>query len=80
MDDILLTDSDIPGIQKTKDYLHTHFVMKDIGKPKYFLGIEFAYIRDRIVLSQRKYALDFLQETGLLGCKPKTTPFDQSLG
>ena len=31
-----------------------------------------------MALSQRKYVLDLLQEIGLLGCKPDTTPFDQS--
>ncbi|XP_020254028.1 uncharacterized protein LOC109831099 [Asparagus officinalis] len=30
-----------------------------------------------IVLSQRKYALDLLKETGILGCKPVTIPIDQ---
>ena len=60
VDDILLTGSDIAGIQKTKDYLQTHFVTKDMGRPKYFLGIEFTYTRDKMVLSQRKYALDLL--------------------
>ena len=47
-------------------------------KPKYFLGIEFAYARDRLVLSQKKYLLDILQETGLLGCKLEGTLIDQS--
>ena len=49
---------------------------KVMGRPKYFLGIEFAYTRDKMALSSKKYALDLLQETGLLGCKPETTPFD----
>ena len=50
-----------------------------MGRPKYFLDIEFAYTRDKMTLSQRKYTLDLLQEIGLLECKPETTPFDQSL-
>ena len=61
VDDILLTGSDITSIQKTKGYLQTHFVTKDMGKPKYFLDIEFAYTMDKMTLSQRKYALDLLQ-------------------
>ena len=71
VDDILLTGSDIAGIAEVKQYLAQHFVTKDMGKSKYFLGIEFAYTRDRLVFSQRKYVLDMLQETGLLGCKPE---------
>ena len=77
MNDILLTGSNITSIQETKDYLQTYFVTKDMGRPKYFLGFEFAYTKDRMALSQRKYTLDLLQETGLLGCE--TTSFDQSL-
>lgn len=50
VDDILLTGSEIAGIVEVKQYLAQYFVTKDIGKPKYFLGIEFAYARDRLVL------------------------------
>ena len=42
-------------------------------RPKYFLGIEVAYQKYSVLLSQRKYALDLLEEADLLGCKPATT-------
>ena len=48
---------------------------KNMGKPKFFLGIEFTYGKDKIALSQRKYVLDLLQETGLLGCQLIKTQF-----
>ena len=63
VDDILLTDSDPGGLLETKEYLKRHFVTKDMGVPKYFLGIEIAYQKYSILLSQRKYALDLLEET-----------------
>ena len=62
-DNILLTGSDTSGIAETKEYLSKHFITKDMGKPRYFLGIEFAYGKERIVLTQRKYALDLLHAT-----------------
>jgi len=37
--------------------------MKDIGKLKYFIGIEVAYSKKGIFISQRKYVLDLLKET-----------------
>ncbi|RDX97470.1 putative mitochondrial protein, partial [Mucuna pruriens] len=43
--------------------------MKELGKLKYFLGIEVAYSKQGIFISQRKYVLDLLEETGKLGCK-----------
>ena len=47
-----------------------------MGRSKYFLGIEVAHQKHSILLSQRKYALDLLEEAGLLGCKPATTPME----
>ena len=78
VDDILLTGSDTTGIAETKEYQSTYFVTKDVGKLKYFFGIEFAYNKDKMALSQRKYVLDLLHETGLLGCKPESTLIEQN--
>ncbi|RVW25085.1 Retrovirus-related Pol polyprotein from transposon RE2 [Vitis vinifera] len=64
VDDIVITGSDQNGIQKLKQHLFTHFQTKDLGKLKYFLGIEIAQSCFGVVLSQRKYALDILEETG----------------
>lgn len=52
--------------------------MKQLGDLKYFLGIEVARSKHGIFLSQRKYILDLLSETGMLGCKPVDTPIEQN--
>ncbi|KAL5540403.1 hypothetical protein UlMin_042426 [Ulmus minor] len=52
--------------------------MKQLGDLKYFLGIEVARSNNDIFLSQRKYILDLLTETGMLGCKPTKTPIEQN--
>ncbi|RVW64316.1 Retrovirus-related Pol polyprotein from transposon RE1 [Vitis vinifera] len=54
VDDIVITGSDQNGIQKLKQHLFTHFQTKDLGKLKYFLGIEIAQSSSGVVLSQRK--------------------------
>ena len=38
--DIIITGSDQDGIQKLKQHLFSHFQTKDLGKLKYFIGIE----------------------------------------
>jgi len=40
--------------------------------------MEVARSNKGIVVSQRKYVFDLLQETGMSGCKPADTPMDQS--
>ncbi|KAK4395750.1 Retrovirus-related Pol polyprotein from transposon RE1 [Sesamum angolense] len=79
VDDILIIGSDINGIEETKTYLQKHFVTIDLGRPRYFLGIEIAHSKHGVSLSQRKYACDLLQETGLLGTKPVDTPTDSNM-
>jgi len=55
VDDILLTDSDSTGIVETKMYLKCHFVTKDMGCPKYFLGIEVAHQKHSVLLSESMF-------------------------
>ena len=73
-DDIILTGSDDTDILATKTYLQQHLNIRDLGSPRYFLGIKFAHLNGNLTLTQRKYGLDMLKETGLLGCKLETSP------
>ena len=75
MNDIVITDSDRDGIRKFK-HLFSHFQKKDLRKLKYFLGIEITQSNFGVVMSQRKYVLDILEETGMLDCKPINTLMD----
>ena len=52
--------------------------MKDLGQLKYFLGIEVSRSKMGICLSQRKYVLDLLAETGMLACKPVDAPMEMN--
>ncbi|KAK9217910.1 hypothetical protein WN943_006540 [Citrus x changshan-huyou] len=79
VDDIILTGDDLVEICRLKKVLARDFEIKDLGNLKYFLGMEFARSKDGIVVSQRKYVLDLLEETGLLGCKAAETPIDPNM-
>ncbi|RVW97878.1 Retrovirus-related Pol polyprotein from transposon RE1 [Vitis vinifera] len=79
VDDILLTGNDLHEIKMLKTHLLKRFFIKDLGELKYFLGIEFSRSKKGIFMSQRKYALDILQDTGLTGAKPEKFPMEQNL-
>ncbi|CAL9001789.1 unnamed protein product [Prunus brigantina] len=75
---MIITGNDKQEISQLQDYLATEFEMKDLGGLKYFLGIEVARSQQGIFLSQRKYVLDLLTDTGMLDCKPADTPIVQN--
>ncbi|KAF5768198.1 putative RNA-directed DNA polymerase [Helianthus annuus] len=78
VDDIVITGNDKSAIENVKSSLRENFHIKDLGLLRYFLGIEVLYSDGCICLSQRKYCLELLNEFGYLGCKPVTTPIEQS--
>ena len=76
---IVITGSDHDGIWKLKQHLFNHFQTKDLEKLKYFLGIEIAQSNSDVVMSQRKYVLDILEEIGMLDCKPVDASMDPNV-
>ncbi|KAK2980072.1 hypothetical protein RJ640_028801 [Escallonia rubra] len=70
---------DCTGITSLKKFLQTKFHTKDLGQLKYFLGIEVTRSKKGIFLSQRRYVLDLLVETGKAGAKPCNTPMNPSV-
>ena len=74
VNDIVITGNDSTGISSLKSFLHGQFHTKDLEMLKYFLGVEVMRSKHGIFLSQRKYVLDLLSETGKLGAKPCSSP------
>ncbi|XP_076958475.1 uncharacterized protein LOC143634207 [Bidens hawaiensis] len=79
VDDVIIVGNDTKNIQSTKDELNKRFSIKDLGRLKYFLGIEVARTTEGLVLTQRKYTLDILDDCGLQGCRPSLFPIEQNL-
>ncbi|KAD3336139.1 hypothetical protein E3N88_31658 [Mikania micrantha] len=78
VDDVIITGNHASKIDLTKKHLHTVFSIKDLGPLKYFLGIEVAKNPDGLVLRQRKYTIDILEDCGLLDSRPITFPMEQN--
>ena len=68
--DIVLTGNDTDACKQFKVYLNTCFSIKDLEPLKYFLGIEVAHGPQVLFICQRKYALEIIDECGLLEAKP----------
>ena len=79
MDDIIVTRNDEAEIERIKQRLAKDFGMKDLGNLRYFLKMEVARNKNGISISQRKYVLDLLRDTIIMGCKPVDTPMDANL-
>ena len=67
VDDIIFTGDDEGELKVLKKFHARELEVKD-------LGMEFARSKKGIFVTQRKFVLDLLEETNLLGCKPVETP------
>ena len=77
---MIITGDDKEEIENLKSKLFREFKMKDLGRLKYFLGIEVLRSNRGIFISQKKYVLNLLAETGMLDCKPIETPMMMNHG
>ncbi|RVW15527.1 Retrovirus-related Pol polyprotein from transposon TNT 1-94 [Vitis vinifera] len=59
-----------------KKHLAKEFEIKNLDYLRCFLDMEVARSKKGIFFSQRKYVLDLLKETSMVGCKPADTPMD----
>ena len=79
VDDLIITGNNSDSIALLKKNLQLQFPIKDLGKLKYFLGIEMATSSKGLFLNQRKYIMDLLQDANLLHSKSAATPLDSKL-
>jgi hypothetical protein len=78
VDDIIITASVLAAINDLLQQLRTSFVVKDLGKLNFFLGVEVTPLKSGLLLSQRRYILDLLKRTNMLEAKPISSPMSSS--
>ena len=78
VDDIIVIGNDEKEKNTLKQCLAKEFEIKDLGKFKYFLGIEVAQSKQDIFIPQQKFVVDLLRETGITASKPVVTPIEQN--
>lgn len=79
VDDIIVTCSSIPLIQKLVQKLHKDFALKQLGDLDYFLGIQVQRLQDgSLLLSQTKYIHDLLERANMAEAKGISTPMVSS--
>jgi len=78
VDDILLIGNDEQEITSLKAFLDATFKIKDLGPAYFFLGIEVLQTHRGLLLTQRKFTMELLQEYDCLLSTPVICPLDYS--
>nr|GEV16776.1 ribonuclease H-like domain-containing protein [Tanacetum cinerariifolium] len=78
VNDIVITGSDVDGINEFTLFLSNKFLIKDLGSLKYLLGIEVIENELGLCMTQRKYCMELLHEYGLLAARPIDIPLPKN--
>lgn len=74
VDDLIFTGNDEQLFEKFKNSMKQQFDMSDLGKMRYFLGIEVLQTEEGIFICQNKYAKEVLERFGMERSKPVHNP------
>ena len=74
VDDLIIAGSNSQTIQNVKEILGSKFKMKDLGKLKNFLGIDFTQTDGKIKMNQKRYIMKILKRFDMSDCKARSTP------
>lgn len=74
VDDLIFTGNDESMFAEFKRSMMLEFDMTDLGKMRYFLGIDVVQEFDGIFIGQKKYVLEVLERFGMDKCNPVHNP------
>jgi hypothetical protein len=74
VDDLIYTGNDLKMIEEFKESMKGRFAMTDLGKMRYFLGVEVSQNEKGIFIFQHKYASEILSRFGMKECNKVCSP------
>jgi len=74
VDDLIFTGNDETLFSSFKYFMMKEFDMTDLGRMRYFLGLEVLQRADGIFICQRKYAQEVLERFNMAGCNAVCNP------
>ena len=74
VDDLIYTGNDIKMFESFKHSMQNNFAMTDLGKMRYFLGVEVKQCDDGIFISQHKYTSEILERFSMEKCNMVCNP------
>ncbi|XP_019091415.1 PREDICTED: uncharacterized protein LOC109128812 [Camelina sativa] len=74
VDDLIYTGNSTVMLEEFKVSMMSEFSMTDLGKMKYFLGVEVVQDEKGIFISQKKYAEETLRKYGMEECNAVKNP------
>jgi hypothetical protein len=79
VDDLIITGGNSSKVKQLKLEIQDKFQMVDLGKLRFYLGLEVEQRSNGTMVSQGAYALKILKAAALAGCNPSHTPMEQRL-
>lgn len=79
VDDLIIAASNENVLSDVKKMLASRFKMKDLGRLRHFLGIDFNQSDHCVTMSQAKYVEKILERFDMQNCKPRSTPCELKL-
>ena len=74
VDDLIFTGNSEEMLEEFKASMKEEFSMTDLGRMKYFLGVEVIQDEEGIFIGQKKYAEDTLKKFGMESCNSVKNP------
>ena len=79
VDDIILAGSSEDILRSVKGMLTERFQMKDLGRLRHFLGIDFEQKEGQVTMSQTKYIDKILERFDMMECRARETPCESKI-